>query len=873
MRKINRLNKKRLIYKLQNGGSADDMIFNDWYSAYASKRDLDPNPDADEHYYDYKAYWKDNQKELSKNIDIEEHLPDTYKKPGHPTFSDQSLYSNEKTPGGHWEGNKFTHSKFTEQTWERTLRYMRESGKGNEETFFPDGKPVYTDEKGYWPVNKLYPNINQAKFNDFVDKVRGSRKGARDNDDGSHSTVLMMNSDFTDDDGNEIGVAYPSLYQKGDGTWYEPSDPVQESKDKKEGYMFDSPDKASWFARGAWKDDYYDRDTGKFKDAKLEKPKETKARGGSMLMYQSGGQADDGLAYYTEPDWRGNKFQSGVTNIHQGYEMNLALDLGVEKLDIDKLYRYFAAVGSHEGHGNRWQKQEGAGPGRGLYQIEDNQKNGGDYRTQYEKFMRIKRLKTPEWYSNWEGTDVSGLGKQEQLELLMAYNYFGKGNRKNILSFMNDEIGPGELAARNHKRSFSARGEVGDKDYKTKEEFRQEYIDDVNKFYKEQDSTRVNQVLFDNDYANRTSGVEPTEAPSTRPTEFGYRCGDEGCALPEEFQVKKSAPGFSPEIPGIGGGSTPSEFKLFQLGGNFGTRKTIKDTKIPGQEKTAFIEPGAEETFKVGTQRYADVYNNTDKNNMYNNTADGVANMGMLDEVVVTGDLDEKDKWKKDAKGHYEIDSNGKKVWKLDTRTDVELNMDKLEKTINKGAVGMFGKTAGPIVASPLTSFPNMAANLSKTFTGGGNNTYTKDMPDPANKNRWNAGKDFAIDAALTFGLPAVGKLASSSSKGIKTAINTTRNTRFKDGFKGGVSDVVENLVTGGTNKLLKHNKTGKVGDAIHSYGNKFKNSSVGGEGKGALKVLTDSHVGGAYIEDSLKNPIKSGLSMRRKGGIIYKKK
>lgn len=31
------------------------------------------------------------------------HFPDTFKKPNHPTFSDQSRYSTQDTPGGKWE--------------------------------------------------------------------------------------------------------------------------------------------------------------------------------------------------------------------------------------------------------------------------------------------------------------------------------------------------------------------------------------------------------------------------------------------------------------------------------------------------------------------------------------------------------------------------------------------------------------------------------------------------------------------------------------------------------------------------------------------------------------------------------------------------
>lgn len=35
------------------------------------------------------------------------HFPDTYKLPNHPTFSDESIYSNKEHPGGHWEGDKY----------------------------------------------------------------------------------------------------------------------------------------------------------------------------------------------------------------------------------------------------------------------------------------------------------------------------------------------------------------------------------------------------------------------------------------------------------------------------------------------------------------------------------------------------------------------------------------------------------------------------------------------------------------------------------------------------------------------------------------------------------------------------------------------
>jgi|GEM_PF-110646 len=53
--------------------------------------------------YDYAAYNRAVSQGLVKPRKGEEdHYPDTYKLPTHVTFSDQSVHSNEKTPGGHW---------------------------------------------------------------------------------------------------------------------------------------------------------------------------------------------------------------------------------------------------------------------------------------------------------------------------------------------------------------------------------------------------------------------------------------------------------------------------------------------------------------------------------------------------------------------------------------------------------------------------------------------------------------------------------------------------------------------------------------------------------------------------------------------------
>ena len=100
----------------------EEKAFRTWYDRYSRSQNLDPNPDVKEHYYDYRTYWK-NRTEQQKNDEwkLGNHLPDTYKKPGHPTFSTESIYSTRKTPGGTWKkvglgpvyDEQFVDSKYT----------------------------------------------------------------------------------------------------------------------------------------------------------------------------------------------------------------------------------------------------------------------------------------------------------------------------------------------------------------------------------------------------------------------------------------------------------------------------------------------------------------------------------------------------------------------------------------------------------------------------------------------------------------------------------------------------------------------------------------------------------------------------------------
>jgi len=255
------------------------------------------------------------------------------------------------------------------------------------------------------------------------------------------------------------------------------------------------------------------------------------SRGGVLYRkFDSGGPISGyDAGHYTEPDRRGNKYRPGVNNIHQGYEYVMGKEYG-EGFDMDKLYKYFAAIAAHEGKGNVFMRQDGGGPGRGVFQIEDN-KNGADYKARYTKFLRAYRLKTPEWFAKWDNTNASNLGKGEQLELLMAYNFYGD-NRQNLYKYLRGDITAGELAAINHKRTFKEKGKVGEVGYMTEDQMRKKYVDDINGEFNKNTNERINNLLFDNDFKLPYKHIEPDNTTMlTKPRSFGYRCGDGKCAL------------------------------------------------------------------------------------------------------------------------------------------------------------------------------------------------------------------------------------------------------------------------------------------------------------------------------------------------------
>lgn len=95
--------------------------------------------DADEPTYDYEGFFNDNPEYAWSmlNGDPEAHFTDKFKKPNHPTFSDESIYSTPETPGGHWHENYggggrwvYEPSEYTKKNKKTTIEYLRNSGEG-----------------------------------------------------------------------------------------------------------------------------------------------------------------------------------------------------------------------------------------------------------------------------------------------------------------------------------------------------------------------------------------------------------------------------------------------------------------------------------------------------------------------------------------------------------------------------------------------------------------------------------------------------------------------------------------------------------------------------------------------------------------------
>ena len=82
-------------------GGKDKRSFGDWANKASAYKGIRIKGD---HTYDYKSWYNEdpNRAYALLNDDPNAHFDDKWKTPYHPTFSDQSVYSNVKHPGGTW---------------------------------------------------------------------------------------------------------------------------------------------------------------------------------------------------------------------------------------------------------------------------------------------------------------------------------------------------------------------------------------------------------------------------------------------------------------------------------------------------------------------------------------------------------------------------------------------------------------------------------------------------------------------------------------------------------------------------------------------------------------------------------------------------
>jgi len=103
-------NKQIAVNKYPTGGKIipydpKDRKFKEWYN----KNTLEGQnkiPYSERLDYDYYSFYK-NGEYRNKMFNIENHFPDTYKRPNHKTFSNESIYSTRENPGGIWRGEEF----------------------------------------------------------------------------------------------------------------------------------------------------------------------------------------------------------------------------------------------------------------------------------------------------------------------------------------------------------------------------------------------------------------------------------------------------------------------------------------------------------------------------------------------------------------------------------------------------------------------------------------------------------------------------------------------------------------------------------------------------------------------------------------------
>ena len=134
----------------------DRKSFNDWANKASAYKGIKIKDDPT---YDYKSWYNEdpNRAYALLNDDPNAHFDDKWKTPYHPTFSDQSVYSNAKHPGGTWGIRDFRdiyYAPFASNVpFGRRLNYIIDAENNgamiaNNAGMIPKVKDVYWEENG-----------------------------------------------------------------------------------------------------------------------------------------------------------------------------------------------------------------------------------------------------------------------------------------------------------------------------------------------------------------------------------------------------------------------------------------------------------------------------------------------------------------------------------------------------------------------------------------------------------------------------------------------------------------------------------------------------------------------------------------------------
>lgn len=192
---ISSLSDMRRIYD----GLSNTKSYKDWKEKIKEYKNIDIDNDKS---YDYIGFYNENPERayelLKENPDT--HFTDKYKTPLHPTFSDESIYSNDRTKGGHWiehPNNKweFQHSDYTAEHLEDTNRYLQENDINSYATYKGGvvlNPAIITDSKKriYDGTKDTKENNQSSKYNVPLDFYNQQKKLSNSENTYNIKTIL-----------------------------------------------------------------------------------------------------------------------------------------------------------------------------------------------------------------------------------------------------------------------------------------------------------------------------------------------------------------------------------------------------------------------------------------------------------------------------------------------------------------------------------------------------------------------------------------------------------------------------------------------------------------------------------------------------------